>query len=259
MSYEKNKRELKILLMQIRQDHRVAQEEHESFATYAGLDKSQIEILNVFETPSFDETVLQGYDSLWVGGASEANVLHPELFPFIADSQRLLLYCCQQNIPVFASCFGFQLVVLALGGKIVDSEAEFEMGTIPITLTDLAKNDIILKDTDNNFLAVSVHKQKALELPAGCELLAQTETCLHIIKVKNKPFWAFQFHPELDKSKLIERLTIYKDSYTDGNEHLAEVFSAAQETPESNVLMKKFVDRVLLGQSYCRAKSRPTG
>ncbi len=243
---KKNKKALKILLMQIRQHQQVAQEEHMSFATYAELEKSQIDILNVFDTPDFDETILQGYDALWVGGASEANVLQPELYPFINSAQNLLAYCCQQSIPVFASCFGFQLAVLALGGEIVDSEADFELGTIPISLTEFARNDILLKDTPNDFLAVSVHRQKALKTPKGCQLLAQTKTCLHIIKVRDKPFWAFQFHPEVNKSTLIERLTIYQNGYTKGKEHLAQVLSNAEETPESNILMKKFVDRVLL-------------
>jgi len=39
---------------------------------------------------------------------------------------------------------------------------------------------------------------------------------------------------------------ILKEKYTDGDGHLQEVLDNAQETPESNNLLKKFVDRVLL-------------
>jgi len=235
--------------MQIREHQEVAEEELKSFATYAGLKRSQIDVLNVFKTPDFDESILTGYDSLWVGGASEANVLRPDVYPFVNRAQKLLQYCCDNDIPVFASCFGFQLVVLALGGEIVDSDDEFEMGTVPITLTADAEDDILLHDTPNNFLAVSVHKQKAIKPPPQVELLAYTDMCIHAIKVKDKPFWAFQFHPEVDLSILIERLTIYRDCYTDGNDHLSSVLSTAMETPESNVLMRKFVDRVLLSEN----------
>ncbi|TQV87806.1 type 1 glutamine amidotransferase [Aliikangiella coralliicola] len=232
--------------MQIRKSADIAQEELCSFSEHAQLSLSQIETLNVFDRPSFDESVLAGYDSLWVGGASDANVLQPDDYPFVIDAQKLLLHCCEKGLPVFASCFGFQLAVLALGGSIIESEGEFEMGTIPISLSNSAAKDTLLKDIPEPFLAVSVHKQKAVELPQGCELLAYTEQCVHGIKVKNKPFWAFQFHPEINKSTLVQRLTFYKNCYTENESQLEHVIASARETPESNSLMKKFVDRVLL-------------
>ena len=44
---------------------------------------------------------------------------------------------------------------------------------------------------------------------------------------------------------LVSRLTTYKAAYTDGDDHLQQVLDNAVETPESNALMRKFVDRVL--------------
>lgn len=242
----KTRKDLRILLMQIREDPRVAEEELNSFARHADLDLSQFTILNVFETPDFDHSVLEGFDSLWVGGASEANVLLPEEFPFIASATRLLKHCYDINMPVFASCFGFQLAVLALEGEVVDSVGEFEMGCIPISLTEAGRQDILFHDTPDQFLAVSVHRQKALELPSVCTLLAFTDVCTHAFRAGDRNFWAFQFHPEVDRQILVERLTIYMDCYTQGNDHLQSVLENAVETPESNILMLKFVDRVLL-------------
>ncbi|MEH6626387.1 MAG: hypothetical protein V7739_08080 [Motiliproteus sp.] len=45
---------------------------------------------------------------------------------------------------------------------------------------------------------------------------------------------------------MIERLTVFKDKYTEGDGHLQRVLDSAEETPESNNLLKSFVDRVLL-------------
>jgi len=50
----------------------------------------------------------------------------------------------------------------------------------------------------------------------------------------------------VDRATLVERLTYYKEHYTDDDAHLQAVLDSAQETPESNDLMRKFVDRVLL-------------
>jgi GMP synthase (glutamine-hydrolysing) len=55
----------------------------------------------------------------------------------------------------------------------------------------------------------------------------------------------------VSKSILIERLTVFKDKYTDGDDHLQQVLDSAEETPESNGLLKKFVDRVLIGGEGC--------
>jgi GMP synthase (glutamine-hydrolysing) len=98
----------------------------------------------------------------------------------------------------------------------------------------------------HEFAAVAVHQERAPELPATCELLAETAACPHAFKVHEKRFWAFQFHPEVDRRILVERLTYYKDKYTDGDGHLQAVLDNALETPESNALVRKFVERVLL-------------
>jgi len=237
---------LRILLLQIRDEPRVREEEHASFARYAGLDPSQIAIHNVFDRPTFGAEILEGFDALFVGGASEANVLEPERFPFLEPSRTLLRHVAETGLPCFASCFGFQLAVLALGGEIRSVEEGFEMGTLPIGLTAAATVCPLFHDTPNGFLAVSVHRQLADGPPPGTVALARTEACLHAFRVEDRPFWAFQFHPEVDRATLVERLTVFKASYTEGDEHLGAVLADARETPESNVLVRKFVDRVLL-------------
>ncbi len=246
MTLDKNKEQLKILLMQIRQDPLVAEEELNSFARYANLSVAQIDVLNVFQNPCFGTEVVKGYDALWVGGASDANVLQPKHYPFIASAQSLLLECSRSGLPVFASCFGFQLAVQALGGEIIDSKKHFEIGTLPISLAFNSKTDPLLHDTPNDFMAVSVHKQKAIKVPPNSSLLAYTEQCVHAFKVNDKPFWAFQFHPEVDLAVLKQRLTVYQATYTENKSRLEAVLSQATETPESNKLLAKFVDRVLL-------------
>jgi GMP synthase (glutamine-hydrolysing) len=242
----KERSDLRILLLQIRETEKVRQEELESFARYSKLDLKQFDVLNVFDQPDFDTNVAQGYDALFVGGASEANVLEPETYTFVANAERLLLQCIEDEMPVFASCFGFQLAAQALGREILDDRDVYEMGTLPISLTEHAKSDVIFQGVPDGFLAVSVHQQKAMSPPEGCIELAKTDICCHAFKVIDKPFWAFQFHPEVDLEILIERLTYYKEKYTDDDGHLAEVLETAQATPESNHLIGKFVDRVLL-------------
>ena len=243
---EKQIDDLRVLLLQVREEPRVRREEHESFSRYSGLDLKQIEILNAFDTPDFLPTVIVGYDALFVGGGSEATVLEIDRYPFVEPAINLLRFCIEKEIPVFASCFGFQLGVIALGGEILRADHDFEMGTLSIHLASAAITDPLFFDVPERFQAVAVHKESALEPPPGCTLLAYTETCCHSFRVNDKPFWGFQFHPEVDRQRLVERLKIYQAEYTDGAEQLNKVLSTAVETPESNALVRKFVDRILL-------------
>ena len=247
---QKERRQLKLLLLQIRDGTQVRQEELASFAEYCELSVEQIDVLNVFDTPEFSQDIADSYDGLLVGGASEANVLRPEDYPFVIDCQRLLAHCAEIGKPVFASCFGFQLAVLALGGEIHHRETDFEMGTIPISLEDSVWQDAIFRDTPDGFYAVSVHKQYARSLPSSCLSLAYSDQCIHAFKLRDKPFWAFQFHPEVDKKILVERLTFYKEKYTDGDDQLDQVLSTARDTPQSNALLGKFVQRILIDQEH---------
>ena len=240
-----SKQKLNILLLQIRDDQEVRVEEHESFANYGNLDINQIDILNVFDTPAFKVDVVKDYDAVFVGGASEANVLQPEKYPFIQDSINLIEYCAQQKIPTFASCFGFQLAVLAFGGTVLDKDRDYELGTVNITLTSSAGSDPVFEGIDNEFFAVSVHRQYSRNVPGCLEVLAYTDQCIHSFKHKEAPLWAFQFHPEVDRETLVKRLTIFSHKYTENKAHLKKVLDSAVETPESNYLVQNFVNNVL--------------
>ena len=240
------RKDLKILLLQIRDDANVRKEELESFAKYSELDLDQFEVLNVFDKPKFNSEELNGFDALYVGGASEANVLEPKKYKFVNDCIRLIKYAGDNSIPTFASCFGFQLAVLAFGGTILSKDSDYEMGSIPIRLTNLAEIDPVFKGTKDNFNALSIHRQYAIELPSNLDLLAYTDQCLHSFKLRNKPLWAFQFHPEVDRATVFKRLAIYKEEYTNSEDEFQSVLDSLVETPESHNLMLNFVNRVLL-------------
>ena len=109
--------DLKFKLLQIREDATVRTEEVKSFCRFADIQERQLDVHNVFDHPHFKLNILDGFDALFIGGASEASVLEPENYSFLNDSFQLVRDCIELEIPVFASCFGFQLAVIALGGK----------------------------------------------------------------------------------------------------------------------------------------------
>lgn len=240
--------QLKILLLQIRDDAFTCQEELDEFVRFSGLQPEQFGVLNAFTTPEFEPTCMDGYDALFVGGSSDASVTQPDRYPFVKDCKRLLEYCLLQKIPVFASCFGFQAAVEALGGRVIVDKDKMEMGTYRMHLTEAAARDQLFQDVPREFWAVSGHKERAIALPEAAILLAYSERCpYHAFKMPDAPFYAFQFHPEVDPPDLRSRITRYCDRYLESVEVLTGIFEGLQaETPIANQLIRKFVDRVLL-------------
>lgn len=243
----KQRSQLKVLLLQIRDDQVTCLEELNEFVRFSGLEEHQFGVLNAFETPEFEPTCMDGYDALFVGGSSDASVTQPDRYPFVEDSKRLVLDCLRQDIPVFASCFGFQVAVEALGGQVLVDKENMEMGTYPMKLTEAAADDLLFHDVPDGFWAVSGHKERAVSLPEEAILLAYSERCpYHAFRIVDKPFYGFQFHPEVDPPDLAARITRYQSRYLDNSEMLMQILKDMKDTPIANQLIQKFVDRILL-------------
>lgn len=245
---KKSLSELKILLLQIRDDRETMMEELYEFVQYSGLREEQFTVLNTFITQDFSEEAIEGHDALFIGGSSDASVLKPEEFVFLADCRLLLRHCYEKEIPVFASCFGFQLLVQELGGEVVLDAEHMEMGTYAMQLTDAAKEDVLFHDIPNGFHAISGHKERADKLPLNAINLVSTHDCpYHAIKIADKPIYGFQFHPEIDTKDLVARLERYQNLYLEDAETFEKIKrNAHPDTAESNALVKKFIERVIL-------------
>ncbi|WP_367608259.1 type 1 glutamine amidotransferase [Legionella sp. W05-934-2] len=244
----KERHQLKILLLQIREDEETMLEEFYEFVQYSHLHEDQFTKLNTFKTKHFLPSVMDDYDALFVGGSSDASVLKEEDYRFVPDCKKLIRHCYKNNIPVLASCFGFQIAVEELGGKVILDKENMEMGIYPINMHPEAKSDPLLHDYPECFLAVSGHKERAHRIPSDCIHLASSALCpYHIIKFINKPFYCFQFHPEVDRKDLITRITRYQRHYLSDDSELQRIINqSVDDTPFANKIIKDFVDRIVL-------------
>jgi GMP synthase (glutamine-hydrolysing) len=249
---------LKILLLQIREDEETMLEEFYEFVQFSQLKEDQIVKLNTYQTTVFEPQIINDYDALFIGGSSDASVLNEEEFTFVTHCKRLIRYCYDKNIPVLASCFGFQIAIEELGGKVVHDKDNMEMGIYQIQLTEDAKKDPLMHDYPEYFWAVSGHKERAATIPHNCIHLASSHLCpYHIITFKDKPIYGFQFHPEVDRKDLVTRITRYRERYLDDAQSLQKIIdSSVHETPFSNKLVSDFIDRVILAHKNGITKER---
>ena len=94
--------------------------------------------------------------------------------------------------------------------QVINDLNKAELGTTEIWLTKEGQRDKIFKKLPNKFLAQMGHEDVVIKLPRESVLLASSK------KVKNeafrfikKPIYCTQFHPELNKNDLKERMETY--------------------------------------------------
>lgn len=237
---------LRFLLLQIRDpDDPVIEEERSSFANKAGLEVEQILLHNLLDGPPTHAEV-EACDGLLVGGSGDYYVSKGHV-PGFEELMRFFREVTNRGYPTFASCFGFQLLVQALGGDIVHDPVNTELGTLELSLTEAGRSDPLFGYLPATFNAQFGHKDRADRLPEGCENFASSRLCRHqAFRVPKKPIWATQFHPELDGHTNKGRYLRYLEGYA---EHLTEkereeALENYRDSPETEELLKRFVELV---------------
>ena len=184
----------------------------------------------------------QNYDMILLGGSGDYSVVTGG--PWLARVLETTHELYQRAIPTFASCWGFQLISKALGGEVITNLDQAELGTVDLTLTAAGASDPVFGSLPPQFQAQMGHQDIVTRLPSGATLLASTERVQHeAFCFADQGWYCTQFHPELQLSDLVERLT----EYTEYVERIAgiplqEFLSTCQETPQANSLLARFVE-----------------
>lgn len=246
-SVDMDRNRLKFLLLQIRSDHETQREELREFLECGRLSDAQIDCLDAFNVPDFQAQIINGYDGLFVGGSSDASVLLEH--DFLPACYALIRHCYSENIPVFASCFGFQLAVVEFGGRVIEDKPNMEMGCLPIDIHPNAKEDPLCFDLPSTLYAICGHKERASLLPDNAIPLASTPACPHqFFKLKDKPFYASQFHPEVTVEDFYSRITRYQERYITDAALFRQILASVEGKDASlaNNLIAHFIDRIVL-------------
>lgn len=116
----------------------------------------------------------------------------------IADAvrHRLIADAVRHRLPVLGVCFGAQLVVVALGGRVIkDCPAELGMGTV--SLTPAGQADPVLRSDNSVFDALHWHRH-SYTLPPGAVRLATSGRGVEQALRYNGNIYGLQFHVEIN-------------------------------------------------------------
>jgi GMP synthase (glutamine-hydrolysing) len=246
MSADETSTTLDILLLQARTpDDPILEHEYECFLERAGRPPEAFWAVNMATDP-FGPELLADVDVVTVGGAGDYSLVEDDAdwFEALFATMRSVV---DRGVPMFASCFGLQAMVRALGGALARDSASSEVGTFEMRLTARGCRDPFFGNLPESFDAQLGHKDSVVELPDGCVRLAESERCpVQAVRIEGEPVYATQFHPELTARDNIERYARYIESYKGIDESYEEAMERAEalhrESPEAASLIERFLD-----------------
>lgn len=157
----------------------------------------------------WNEGVLEGFDAVMVGGSGGYGAADNRESWF-RPSLDLLREVTRRSLPLFCSCWGHEALAIALGGKVEVDPRGYELGLLPVTLTEGGRGDELFSKLPDPFVTPIGHEEQVVELPRDAVLLASTERCrVQAYRLKGKPIYSTQFHPELSSERLWERVEAY--------------------------------------------------
>jgi GMP synthase (glutamine-hydrolysing) len=227
---------MRLLVLQCRFDSDpMLDHERGCFAAATGLDGNELGFHNVIErVPGLDEVT--AHDAVIVGGSGDFSVVERDQ-PFFDPIAELLRRLVEEGFPTFGCCFGFQLLVDALGGTIVRDPENAEIGSFDVELTDDGARDPLFGQLPRNFVAQMGHFDRASELPGAILNLVTSSRCaFQALRIPGAPIWATQFHPELDHEGNRDRCVAYIKEFGDIDGY------RALPSPEALTILRKFLD-----------------
>ena len=139
----------------------------------------------------------------------------PAGLPYAAEAVKKLI---ASDLPIFGICLGHQLIGLALGGETARLKFGHHGGNHPVQ--DLATKKVYVTSQNHNFM---VRPESLDQNEIEITHLSLNDGSLEGLKMKNKPVYSVQFHPEASPGP------------QDAHEIFAPFFSAMQESREQRV------------------------
>jgi GMP synthase (glutamine-hydrolysing) len=152
----------------------------------------------------------------YAGFVVTGSSLHAYDTDFAVTNQiALLAQAADHGLPIFGSCWGLQIAVMAAGGKVAHNPKGREVGFArKIALNDAGQPHPMFTHKQAVFDAPCIHYDEVVEMPANATLLASnahSTVQAAVVPLGKSEVWAVQYHPEFDLKQLVQLYTLYAD------------------------------------------------
>ena len=252
------------LLLAIRAEDAVADNEYDSFLSLGGLDESELRRIRLEQRP-LGHVDLRDWSGILLGGGP-FNYSDPEELKtpvqrrVEADLRGLLDHVVSADFPFLGAGYG----IGALGrhqGAVIDRRFAEPVGAVEVTLTPPGRRDPLLGELPGTFQAFTGHKEAISRLPGHVVLLASSAGCpVQAFRV-GANVYVTQFHPELDVAGLRARIEVYKHAGYYDPDQAEEIKALANRSQVTwpPAILRGFVERYGQGHSNRRSNALVVG
>lgn len=152
------------------------------------------------------------YDGFVITGSA----LHAYDTDFAVTNQiALTKEAADHGLPIFGSCWGLQILVMAAGGMVISNPRGREVGIArKIYALPEGRDHPIFAGKGLVFDALCIHYDEVSRLPDNATLLASnshSRVQAALIPLGRSVAWAVQYHPEFDLQQIVQLYTLYAD------------------------------------------------
>ena len=222
----------------------MAGHEIRSFQRALSPREARIEVLDLLEG-LLRPRDLEGVDLVLLGGSGDYSAARGG--PWLDTALDSLRAVHASGVPAFASCWGFQAMAAAMGGRVVHDLGRAEVGTHEVVLTAAGREDPVFAHLRSSFKAQMGHEDLVETLPPHTTLLASTPRVVNqAYRFEDAPVYCTQFHPELDADGILTRLSAYPKYVAEvAGTTFEDLVARIEETPDAHGLLGRFVDTVV--------------
>lgn len=236
--------DLKILLVQLRKDDSMRDQEFRAVCRSGALASKQVTRINGL-TDTMAPYDIKDYHALIIGGTGDYSIFAD--LPITRELEGVLGKAKAENYPVFGSCWGGQLMAQVLGGVVETDIEREEVGSYLVNPTNHAADDPLFFDAPNPFWAQIGHHESITKLPDGAQNLAGSERCeIQAFTWPGTTLYGLQLHADLNKHELIERVEHYREAYAADPALFNAIIDNAQASPYTDDLITKYLDRIVV-------------
>jgi len=233
------------LLLQIRNsDDPIRRQELNCFLRRLNCEPGQLKTHDLLRGPPSAVT-WQRADVVLIGGSGHYSAIGQA--DWLLQTLDLLRALHDRAHPVFASCWGFQAMARAMGGRLQKDSHRAELGTLPVRLTTEGTQDPLFGALGEEFPAHMGHEDSVVRLPDGAVPLAYSDRAEYqAFCFPGRPIYCTQFHPELDRTSFMERVEAYPEYIQRIAGIPLNIFAErCVETLAANDLLLRFVQQII--------------